>query len=62
MNINNIQNSDRNLALETERFRRAVKIVSELKKEPTKQQKLDLYAYYQQATQGDCNVQKPFVV
>ena len=42
-----------------ESFNSAIKIVSQMKQQPTNEEKLNLYKYYKQATVGDVNIPQP---
>ncbi|XP_008548648.1 acyl-CoA-binding protein-like [Microplitis mediator] len=43
----------------TERFEKAAEEIKELATTPSNEDLLEIYAFYKQATVGDCNTEKP---
>ena len=45
--------------MSTEEFEKAAEEVKTLTERPTNEELLELYAFYKQATVGDCNTERP---
>ena len=43
----------------SEAFKTAAEEVKKIKGDPTNEEKLEVYAFYKQATTGDCNTSRP---